>query len=158
MDVFYCQALVSTVTAVLLELILSHTRGEDPIGAWTLEVSDQNDEQYVGSFVAWQMSLWGSATKNLSTEGTVSTSAVPGPATWTSTAHPSPSALEEDTELQSPDLNWMVITAIYEHKPLFVSIAALLLVIFGFVVWTWTWRNERRNGSYELLTPLSANI
>jgi kexin len=34
--------------------------GEDPIGEWTLRVSDQNDTSHTGSFLGWNMMFWGS--------------------------------------------------------------------------------------------------
>ncbi|KAK7693948.1 hypothetical protein QCA50_003522 [Cerrena zonata] len=33
---------------------------EDPIGTWTIRVSDQNKEDESGKFLGWTMSLWGS--------------------------------------------------------------------------------------------------
>ncbi|THH05008.1 hypothetical protein EW145_g5113 [Phellinidium pouzarii] len=35
--------------------------GENPLGKWTLKVSDQNENDESGTFVGWSMSLWGSA-------------------------------------------------------------------------------------------------
>lgn len=36
-------------------------RGENPIGEWTLKVSDQNKPDHSGRFLGWNMALWGSA-------------------------------------------------------------------------------------------------
>lgn len=36
-------------------------RGENPIGNWTLKVSDQNSAEHKGSLLGWNMALWGSA-------------------------------------------------------------------------------------------------
>lgn len=36
-------------------------RGEDPIGNWTIRVSDQEDERSTGEFIGWRMSFWGSS-------------------------------------------------------------------------------------------------
>lgn len=36
-------------------------RDENPVGTWTLKVSDQNEHSRDGYFVGWTMSLWGSA-------------------------------------------------------------------------------------------------
>ncbi|KAH8113338.1 peptidase S8/S53 domain-containing protein, partial [Phellopilus nigrolimitatus] len=35
--------------------------GENPIGKWTLKVSDENAENESGRFIGWSLSLWGSA-------------------------------------------------------------------------------------------------
>ncbi|KAF8202344.1 peptidase S8/S53 domain-containing protein [Pholiota molesta] len=35
--------------------------GENPIGEWTIKVSDQNDSEHKGSFLGWNMALWGTA-------------------------------------------------------------------------------------------------
>ncbi|KAJ7632928.1 peptidase S8/S53 domain-containing protein [Roridomyces roridus] len=35
--------------------------GEDPIGDWTIKVSDQHSESQNGSFLGWNMVFWGSA-------------------------------------------------------------------------------------------------
>ncbi|GBE81896.1 Protease KEX1 [Sparassis crispa] len=34
--------------------------GEDPVGDWTIRVSDQDNEDSTGTFLGWSMSLWGS--------------------------------------------------------------------------------------------------
>lgn len=36
-------------------------RGENPIGEWTLKISDQNKPDHNGTFLGWNMALWGSA-------------------------------------------------------------------------------------------------
>lgn len=36
-------------------------RGEDPVGDWTIRVSDQNDPDNTGMFLGWNMVLWGEA-------------------------------------------------------------------------------------------------
>ena len=35
-------------------------RDEDPLGTWTIRVSDQNKEDESGKFLGWTMTLWGS--------------------------------------------------------------------------------------------------
>ncbi|EJD00927.1 uncharacterized protein FOMMEDRAFT_110361 [Fomitiporia mediterranea MF3/22] len=35
--------------------------GENPVGTWTLTVSDQDREDESGNFIGWRLSLWGSA-------------------------------------------------------------------------------------------------
>ncbi|KAJ6618790.1 peptidase S8/S53 domain-containing protein [Mycena sp. CBHHK59/15] len=35
--------------------------GEDPVGQWTIKVSDQASEAHNGSFLGWNMAFWGSA-------------------------------------------------------------------------------------------------
>jgi kexin len=44
---------------ILSDLLISR-RDENPVGDWTLVVSDQNNSNN-GSFLGWSMSLWGSA-------------------------------------------------------------------------------------------------
>lgn len=36
-------------------------RGENPVGNWTLKVSDQRNPSYTGKFLSWSIALWGSA-------------------------------------------------------------------------------------------------
>lgn len=36
-------------------------RGENPIGDWTIKVTDQDDPESRGRFLGWSMALWGSA-------------------------------------------------------------------------------------------------
>ena len=36
-------------------------RGENPIGEWTLKISDRNKPDHNGTFLGWNMALWGSA-------------------------------------------------------------------------------------------------
>ena len=36
-------------------------RNENPIGTWTIRVSDQEDERESGNFLGWSMTLWGSS-------------------------------------------------------------------------------------------------
>lgn len=40
--------------------LTSDGRGEDPIGDWTIRVSDQENPEFNGSFIGWRMMLWGS--------------------------------------------------------------------------------------------------
>jgi kexin len=35
-------------------------RGENPLGVWTIRVSDQNAEGHSGAFLGWRMTFWGS--------------------------------------------------------------------------------------------------
>ncbi|KAK7034063.1 pheromone processing endoprotease [Paramarasmius palmivorus] len=35
--------------------------GENPVGKWTIRVSDQGDAEHNGTFLGWNMMLWGSA-------------------------------------------------------------------------------------------------
>ncbi|KAF7295494.1 PHOMO B domain-containing protein [Mycena indigotica] len=35
--------------------------GEDPVGDWTIKVSDQGSDKFNGTFLGWNMILWGSA-------------------------------------------------------------------------------------------------
>ncbi|KAG5645071.1 hypothetical protein DXG03_007161 [Asterophora parasitica] len=35
------------------------SRGEDPVGDWTIKVSDQNSTSESGTFVGWKMKFWG---------------------------------------------------------------------------------------------------
>ncbi|KAJ3501521.1 hypothetical protein NLJ89_g9299 [Agrocybe chaxingu] len=35
--------------------------GEDPVGEWVLKVNDQKDPEHNGTFLGWNMALWGSA-------------------------------------------------------------------------------------------------
>lgn len=39
---------------------MNSSRGENPIGKWTIRVSDQGREDQFGHFIGWSMSLWGS--------------------------------------------------------------------------------------------------
>lgn len=43
-----------------LSLILSLNRDEDPLGEWTIRVSDLGTEGHSGKFLGWSMTLWGS--------------------------------------------------------------------------------------------------
>lgn len=44
----------------LLAVFLTLPRDENPVGTWTIRVSDQNSQDNSGSFLGWTMSLWGS--------------------------------------------------------------------------------------------------
>ena len=63
MDIYVIEALVSLYknyeSAILIQF--SFPRGEDPIGNWTIRVSDQEDERSTGNFLGWRMSFWGSS-------------------------------------------------------------------------------------------------
>lgn len=39
---------------------ISHRRGEDPVGNWTIRVFDQQSEEQQGLFLGWNMIFWGS--------------------------------------------------------------------------------------------------
>jgi kexin len=42
--------------------------GEDPVGQWTIRVSDQNSKNESGRFLGWSMIFWGSAIDSAKTE------------------------------------------------------------------------------------------
>jgi kexin len=42
-------------------MLISALRGEDPVGIWTLKVKDQGRPNVNGSFIGWDMKLWGAA-------------------------------------------------------------------------------------------------
>ena len=41
------------------DALLKHSRGENPIGEWTIKVSDQQEPGEKGYFLGWNMVLWG---------------------------------------------------------------------------------------------------
>ena len=60
MDIHVCKALVSHFTSIPLPK-LSYSRGENPVGTWTLKVKDQSRPNSNGTLLGWDMMLWGSS-------------------------------------------------------------------------------------------------
>lgn len=62
MDFHVHQALVSFPFAgISMNILLKQNRGEDPVGDWTIKVSDQKTPKENGTFHGWSMMFWGSA-------------------------------------------------------------------------------------------------
>lgn len=62
MDFHVHQALVSFPSAgISMNILLKQNRGEDPVGDWTIKVSDQKTPKENGTFHGWSMMFWGSA-------------------------------------------------------------------------------------------------
>ena len=59
MDVHVSQTLVSIHSCVTLTFADYVARDEDPVGEWTIRVSDQGN-QHKGNFLGWAMTFWGS--------------------------------------------------------------------------------------------------
>lgn len=49
------------VESFVLELNYYNSRGENPVGNWTIRVKDQKDPNHSGEFLSWSLALWGSA-------------------------------------------------------------------------------------------------
>lgn len=59
MAVHDCQTLVCFFY-LCNSVVHSHKRGENPVGDWTIRVSDQSDAKHNGAFHGWRLMFWGS--------------------------------------------------------------------------------------------------
>ena len=60
MDFHVFEALVRLHLLPFVSLLTIHGRGENPVGTWVLKVKDQNRPDSNGTFLGWNIALWGS--------------------------------------------------------------------------------------------------
>jgi kexin len=60
MDFHECEALVSYSLILMNQSLIKHSRGEDPVGDWTIRVGDQATATQIGHFLGWRIKFWGS--------------------------------------------------------------------------------------------------
>jgi len=61
MDLHVIEALVRKYLLHFVSSLTVNGRGEDPVGSWVLKVKDQNRTGANGTFLGWNIALWGSS-------------------------------------------------------------------------------------------------